>query len=69
MITMLLNGFWSDRTQSRFLHLVCPLFITLIANIVAVSSLNIAARYVAMMLLPALIYSSAVVILSWTQGA
>ena len=66
---MLLNGFWSDRTQRRFLHIVGPLIITLVANIIAVSSLSIAARYVAIMLLPGSFYASAVVILSWITGS
>lgn len=65
---MLINGFHSDRKQERYLHIVIPLTITLAANIIAVSTLNIAARYVAMMLLPASFYSAAVVILSWITG-
>ncbi|KAI1340167.1 nicotinamide mononucleotide permease [Xylariaceae sp. FL0016] len=66
---MLFNGFHSDRKQERFLHIVIPLIITLVANIIAVSSLNIGARYFAMMLLPASFYSSAVVTLSWITGS
>ncbi|KAH7347527.1 major facilitator superfamily domain-containing protein [Plectosphaerella cucumerina] len=65
---MLANGFHSDRKQERYLHIVLPLAVTLVANIIAVSTLNIAARYVAMMLLPASFYSAAVVILSWITG-
>lgn len=66
---MLVNGFHSDRVQERFLHIVCALCITLAACIIAVSSLNIAARYVAMMLLPSSFYASAVVTLSWITGS
>lgn len=60
VICMLINGFHSDKvrhlasvlevlltrrqTQERFYHIVGPLTITLIANIIAVSTLNIAAR-------------------------
>lgn len=44
VICMLLNGFHSDRTQERFLHIVIPFVITLVANIIAVSTLNVAAR-------------------------
>lgn len=44
VICMLINGFHSDRKQERYLHIVCPLVITLVANVVAVSTLNIAAR-------------------------
>lgn len=69
VIVMLINGFHSDRTQERFLHIACALLVTLAANIIAVSSLHIAARYVAMMLLPASFYGSAVVTLSWITGS
>ncbi|POR32772.1 TNA1 is necessary for nicotinic acid import into the cell [Tolypocladium paradoxum] len=68
VVCMLINGFHSDRKQERYLHIVIPLTITLVANIIAVSSLAIPARYVAMMLLPASFYSAAVVILSWITG-
>lgn len=66
---MLINGFHSDRVQERFLHIACMLCVTLAANIIAVATLNIAARYVAMMLLPASFYGSAVVTLSWITGS
>ncbi|EMR64270.1 hypothetical protein MGN70_012720 [Eutypa lata] len=69
VICMLINGFHSDRTQERFFHIAIPLVITLVANIIAVSSLNIAARYVAMMLLPGSFYSAAVVVLSWITAS
>ena len=66
---MLLNGMHSDRTGERFLHLTLPLIITAVANIIAVSTLSVAARYVAMMLMPASFYSSAIVQLSWISGS
>lgn len=66
---MLANGFHSDRTQERFYYIVGALFITLVANIIAVSTVNTAARYVALMLLPPSIYSSVVATLSWITGS
>ncbi|KAL2075214.1 hypothetical protein VTL71DRAFT_156 [Oculimacula yallundae] len=69
VVCMLVNGFHSDKTQERYLHIVVPLSVTLVANIIAVSTLNIGARYVAMMLLPASFYSAAVVVLSWITGS
>jgi hypothetical protein len=69
VICMLLNGMHSDRTGERFLHLTLPLIITVVANIIAVSTLSVAARYVAMMLMPASFYSSAIVQLSWISGS
>ncbi|KAL1962104.1 hypothetical protein VTN77DRAFT_571 [Rasamsonia byssochlamydoides] len=69
VVAMMVNGFHSDRKQERFLHIVCPLIITLVANIIAVSSLNTAARYFAMMLMPGSFYASSIVILSWITGS
>ncbi|KAL1876145.1 hypothetical protein Plec18167_005408 [Paecilomyces lecythidis] len=69
VICMLINGFHSDKTKERFYHIIGPLAITLIANIIAVSTLNIAARYLAMMLLPASFYAASIVILSWITGS
>ncbi|KAK5057806.1 hypothetical protein LTR84_011807 [Exophiala bonariae] len=69
VICMLINGFHSDRTQERYLHIVCPLAITVVANIIAVSTLNVAGRYVAMMLMPASFYSASIVVLSWIAGS
>ncbi|KAF4963185.1 hypothetical protein FSARC_8763 [Fusarium sarcochroum] len=69
VFTMLVNGFHSDRTQERSYHIIGALAITAVANIIAVSTINTAARYVAMMLLPASFYASAVVTLSWITGS
>ncbi|KAK4541320.1 hypothetical protein LTR36_008078 [Oleoguttula mirabilis] len=69
VICMLINGFHSDKTQERFLHIALPLVITVIANIIAVSTLNVAARYVATMLMPASFYSSSIVQLAWISGS
>ncbi|CRG91007.1 putative transporter C1002,16c [Talaromyces islandicus] len=68
-IIMLLNGFHSDKKQERFLHVAIPLVVAVIANIIAVSSLNTGARYFAMMLMPGSCYSATIVILSWITGS
>lgn len=65
---MWINGWHSDRTQERFLHIVCLQLIGIAANIIAVSTLSVPARYVAMMLLPSSVYGSSVVTLSWISG-
>ncbi|KAJ5082356.1 hypothetical protein N7532_011399, partial [Penicillium argentinense] len=65
VIAMIINGFHSDRKQERYLHIVCPMAVCLVANIIAVSTLNTAARYVAMMLMPGSFYAAAIVVLSW----
>ncbi|GAB7358660.1 hypothetical protein MBLNU230_g3889t1 [Neophaeotheca triangularis] len=69
VICMLINGWHSDKTQERFLHIALPLVVTFIANVIAVATTNIGARYFAMMLLPASFYSSAIVQLSWISGS
>ncbi|KAM0210963.1 hypothetical protein ACHAQI_005694 [Fusarium lateritium] len=68
VVAMLLNGFHSDRSQERSYHIVGALSITAVANVIAVSTTNTAARYVAMMMLPASFYTSAIVTLSWITG-
>lgn len=65
VFVMLVNGWHSDRKQERFLHVAGPLIFTLIANIIAVSTLSVPGRYVAIMLVPGSVYGSAAVTLSW----
>lgn len=67
-ITMLVVGFHSDRVGERFWHISLPLVVTLVASIIAVSTLNTAARYTVMMLMPASFYAATVVLLSWITG-
>jgi hypothetical protein len=67
-IAMLVVGFHSDHVGERYWHISLPLVITLAANIIAVSTLNTAARYTAMMLMPASFYAATVVLLSWITG-
>jgi hypothetical protein len=52
-IVIILNGLHSDKVQERFLHVLCPLAITIVANVIAVATTKTAPRYVAMMLMPA----------------
>lgn len=51
----------TDRHHSsiyqRYLHIACPLVITVVANILAVATTKTAPRYVAMMLMPASFYA------------
>jgi predicted MFS family arabinose efflux permease len=68
VIVMWVNGWNSDRVQERYMHIVWPLILCLVANIIAVSTVNVAARYVAIMLLPSSIYASAIITQSWVTG-
>ncbi|KAE8150843.1 major facilitator superfamily domain-containing protein [Aspergillus avenaceus] len=69
VIAMIINGFHSDKKQERYLHILCPMIVCLVANIIAVSTLNTAARYVAMMLMPGSFYSASTILLSWVAGS
>ncbi|KAI4852177.1 MFS general substrate transporter [Aureobasidium sp. EXF-8846] len=53
----------------RYLHIALPLIVTVLANIIAVSTLNVGARYFAMCLMPLSFYSSAICQLSWISGS
>ncbi|KNG81930.1 putative pantothenate transporter [Aspergillus nomiae NRRL 13137] len=69
VVAMIINGFHSDKKQERYLHIICPMIVCLVANIIAVCTLNTAARYVAMMLMPASFYSASTILLSWVAGS
>ncbi len=68
VVAISINGWHSDKTQERFLHVVCPIFIVIIANVIAIATTAVAPRYVAMMLLPSGFYSASIVILSWISS-
>lgn len=58
-------GWSSDRKKERTWHVICPMLVCILANIIALSTLNIGARYFAMMLMPGSFYSATIVLLSW----
>lgn len=66
---IIINGYFSDRSQRRTAHIIGPFLITIIANVIAISTTNTAARYVAMCLLPGSFYSASTVILSWISSS
>lgn len=68
-VAITLNGWHSDKKQERALHIICPFFVTIIANVIAISTTNVAARYTAMMLLPGSFYSASIVVLSWISSS
>ncbi|WWC71195.1 uncharacterized protein I206_105148 [Kwoniella pini CBS 10737] len=63
------NGWHSDKKNERFLHVVIPMAFIVLGNIIAVSTTNTAARYVAMCILPSSFYSASTVILSWISSS
>lgn len=46
VVCIMINGYFSDKRGDRFWHVVGPLGVTMVANVIAVASLNTAARYV-----------------------
>jgi hypothetical protein len=53
----MMTNFADRLLVQRFLHIACPLVVTVIANILAVATTKTAPRYVAMMLMPASFYA------------
>jgi hypothetical protein len=68
VITTLANAWHADRTGERLLHVVLPLLVGIAAFIIAIASLNTAARYVSMMLMVPGVYTSFVVCLAWISN-
>ncbi|WVR07590.1 hypothetical protein IAU60_004632 [Kwoniella sp. DSM 27419] len=66
---LLLNGWHSDKKNERTLHIALPFVFTIAANVIAVSTTNTAARYVAMCILPSSFYAPSIVILSWISSS
>lgn len=69
IVAITINGWHSDKKQERYLHIVCPFVITIVANVIAIATTAVAPRYVAMMLLPGSFYSASIVILSWISSS
>lgn len=65
IVVMTFNGWHSDKTRERSFHIIVPFIFTMIANIIAVSTLNTGARYFAMCLMPASFYSASTIGYSW----
>ncbi|WVN90862.1 uncharacterized protein L203_106105 [Cryptococcus depauperatus CBS 7841] len=67
--SIILIGWHSDKKNERTLHIICPFFITIIANVIAISTTKVAPRYLAMCLLPASFYGASCCILSWVSSS
>ncbi|EKD05605.1 hypothetical protein A1Q2_00095 [Trichosporon asahii var. asahii CBS 8904] len=68
VITIWIMGYWSDRIQRRTIFVVISMAFNVLANIIAVATTNVGARYFAMMLMPASFYTSSTIILSWMSS-
>jgi MFS family permease len=69
VITTYLNAWHADRTGERFLHIVLPLCVGVVAFILCAATHSIAGRYVAMMLMVPGVYTGYVVALAWISNS
>lgn len=67
-IVSLLNAWHADRTQEKFWHMVGPIIGGLVGFIISMSTLNVAARYVALFL-QASSYAGFIVFYSWISSS
>ncbi|GAB7349704.1 hypothetical protein MBLNU459_g0445t3 [Dothideomycetes sp. NU459] len=68
VITAFLNAWHADRTGERYLHVVLPLCVAVIAFVIAAATTATAPRYVSMMLMVPGIYTGYVVVLAWISN-
>ncbi|KAJ5488399.1 Major facilitator superfamily domain general substrate transporter [Penicillium expansum] len=62
------NAWHADRTGERYFHVTAPLYISVVAFIIAATTTATAPRYIAMMLMVPSFYSSYVVALGWISN-
>ncbi|ROW08587.1 hypothetical protein VPNG_06237 [Cytospora leucostoma] len=67
-LVAIVNAWHSDRTGEKFWHIMGPIFMGLVGFIISMSTLNIAARYVALFL-QAGSYAGFVVFYSWISSS
>ncbi|KAL0936758.1 tartrate transporter [Colletotrichum truncatum] len=67
-IVSLINAWHADRTQERFWHIVGPICVGLVGFVISMSTLNVAARYVALFL-QASSYAGFIVFYSWISSS
>ncbi|KAJ9164655.1 MFS general substrate transporter [Coniochaeta hoffmannii] len=68
VITTYLNAMHADRTGERYWHITIPLWVAIVAYIIAATTNHIAPRYLAMMLMPSSVYTGYVVALAWISN-
>lgn len=68
VITSFCNAWHADRTGERYWHIILPLMVNMVANIIAVSTTSLAPRYLSMMLMVPGVYTGYVVALAWISN-
>ncbi|OAA51428.1 Major facilitator superfamily domain, general substrate transporter [Metarhizium rileyi] len=67
-VVSLLNAWHADRTQEKFWHIVGPVIMGLVGFVISMSTVNVAARYVALFL-QAGSYAGFIVFYSWISSS
>ncbi|KAF8604467.1 MFS general substrate transporter [Ceratobasidium sp. AG-I] len=67
-IVAFINARHADKSGERFLHVAGPLFIGLIGFVIAIATMNTAARYISLFLM-AQAYAGLIVLLSWVSNS
>jgi hypothetical protein len=68
VITSFTNAWHADRTGERYWHIILPLIVNMIANIIAATTTSLAPRYLSMMLMVPGVYTGYVVALAWISN-
>ena len=68
IIASFLNAYHADKTGERYWHVTIPLWVAVVAFIIAVTTSSIGPRYFAMMIMIPGLYSSFVVIFAWVSN-
>ncbi|KAG9101247.1 hypothetical protein FS749_008920 [Ceratobasidium sp. UAMH 11750] len=67
-IIAFINARHADKSGERFLHVTVPLFVGLVGFIIAIATMNTAARYISLFLM-AQAYAGLIVLLSWVSNS
>ncbi|KAJ1326714.1 MFS transporter ACS family allantoate permease [Microdochium nivale] len=68
VITTFINAWHADKTGERYWHITLPLYVAVIAYIIAATTTSLGARYAAMMLMVPGVYTGYVVALAWISN-
>lgn len=68
VISAFANAWHADRTGERYWHVTVPLYLSVVAFIIAATTTSVAPRYVSMMLMVPSFYAGYVVALGWISN-
>ncbi|KAF7164284.1 hypothetical protein CNMCM5623_008924 [Aspergillus felis] len=68
VISAFFNAWHSDRTGEKYFHITAPLYLSVVAFIIAATTTSVAPRYLSMMLMVPSLYAGYVVALGWISS-